>query len=171
MRIAYCVLATTVPALSSIAYCVLRIAYGRAHQEPPLGAYCVYAIRNTQYAIRVLAPDPPRVTWGFLYVLGGVPIRYASHVSYMYRACIVHVFRCVPFRYIKIHQDTSRYIKIHLCICHFGHHRQCISYLGICILLYDTFRIHLGYIQDTMYLNPQIHDTQDTFTIHRDPQG
>ena len=33
MRIAYCVLATTVPALSSIAYCVLRIAYGdgRAH--------------------------------------------------------------------------------------------------------------------------------------------
>ena len=32
------------------------------------------------------------------------------------------------------------------------------------------FKIHLGYIQDTfqdtMYLNPQIHDTQDTLTIH-----
>ena len=32
------------------------------------------------------------------------------------------------------------------------------------------FKIHLGYIHDTfqytMYLNPQIHVTQDTLTIH-----
>jgi hypothetical protein len=35
----------------------------------------------------------------------------------MYPACILHVFRCVLSRYIKIHQDTSRYI----CICHFGY--------------------------------------------------
>ena len=32
------------------------------------------------------------------------------------------------------------------------------------------FKIHLGYIhdtfQDTMYLNPQIHVTQDTLMIH-----
>ena len=28
------------------------------------------------------------------------------------------------------------------------------------------FTIHLGYNNDTMYLNPQIHGTQDTLTIH-----
>ena len=28
------------------------------------------------------------------------------------------------------------------------------------------FTIHLGYNYDTMYLNPQIHGTQDTLTIH-----
>jgi hypothetical protein len=56
---------------------------------------------------------------------GGFPIQIGGgflyntypYVSCMYLACILHVFRCVPFIDIKIHQDTSRYI----CICHFGY--------------------------------------------------
>ena len=86
----------------------------------------------------------------------------------MYLACILHVFRMYldvirsyTSRYTKIHQDTSRYICIYL----FGYHGN-VSYLGICILLYDTFKIHSRYVKDTMYLNPQIHDTQDTHKIH-----
>ena len=59
---------------------------------------------------------------------------------------------------VQIHQDT--FVSVTLAII--GN----VTYLGICILLYDTFRIQLGYIQDTMDLNPQMHDTQDTFTIH-----
>jgi len=49
---------------------------------------------------------------------------------------------------VHIHQDTSRYIKIHqdtfvsVTLAIIGN----VSYLGICILLYDTFRIHLRYI-------------------------
>jgi hypothetical protein len=55
------------------------------------------------------------VTGGFLYKLGVVSYTIRIlHVSCMYLACILHVFRCVPFIDIKIHQDTSRYIKIHL---------------------------------------------------------
>ena len=54
---------------------------------------------------------------------GGFPIQIGGgflyntypDVSCIYPACILHVFRCVLF--IKIHQDTSRYI----CICHFGY--------------------------------------------------
>ena len=42
---------------------------------------------------------------------GGFPIQIGGgflyntypDVSCMYPACILHVFRCVPFRYIKIH--------------------------------------------------------------------
>ena len=42
--------------------------------------------------------------------------------------------------------------------------------------MYPPFKIHLGYIPDTMYLNPQIYMTQkthsrymlDTYGIHRD---
>jgi hypothetical protein len=107
----------------------------------------------------------------------------------MYLACIMHV-SCMHFdvsrsyvhqdtsRYIKIHQDTSRYIKIHQDTSRYIkiHQDTCVSvtlaiignvsYLGICILLYDTFRKHSRYIQDTMYLNPQIHDTQDRRYIH-----
>ena len=71
-----------------------------------------------------------RVTWGFLYVLVFFPIRYVSHVSCMYPACIVHVFRSVPFIYIKIHQDTTRYI-VSETLAIIGN----VSYLGICILL------------------------------------
>jgi len=41
-------------------------------------------------------------------------------------------------RYIKIHQDT--FVSVTLAI------KENVSYLGICILLYDTFRIHLEYI-------------------------
>ena len=45
---------------------------------------------------------------GFLYVLGGGPIRYVSY-------CILHV-SCMYFDVSR--SDTSRYI----CICHFGYH-------------------------------------------------
>ena len=48
---------------------------------------------------------------------GGFLYNTYPDVSCMYPACILHVFRCVLSRYIKIHQDTSRYI----CICHFGY--------------------------------------------------
>jgi hypothetical protein len=49
---------------------------------------------------------PVQIGGGFLY-------NTYPYVSCMYLACILHVFRCVPFIDIKIHQDTSRYIKIH----------------------------------------------------------
>ena len=102
---------------------------------------------------------------GFVIEFGGVCYQDTYP---MYLACILYVFcmyldviRSYTSRYTKIHQDTSRYICIYL----FGYHGN-VSYLGICILLYDTFKIHSRYVQDTMYLNPQIHDTQDTLTIH-----
>ena len=78
---------------------------------------------------------------GFVIEFGGVCYQDTYP---MYLACILHVFRMyldvirsyTP-RYTKIHQDTSRYICIYL----FGYHGN-VSYLGICILLYDTFKIH-----------------------------
>ena len=88
---------------------------------------------------------------------GGVTVLLLSNLgTFVIRIrilCIVHV-SCMYFdvsrsytsRYIKIHQDT--FVSFTLAII--GN----VSYLGICILLYDTFRIHSGYIQDTMYLNP-----------------
>jgi hypothetical protein len=78
-------------------------------------------------------------------------------VSCMYLDCIL----MCP---VHIHQDTSRYIKIHqdtfvsCCLWHFS----CILPRG----MYPPSKIHLGYISDTMYLVFQIHDTQDTFKIH-----
>ena len=78
-------------------------------------------------------------------------------VSFMYLDCIL----MCP---VHIHQDTSRYIKIHqdtfvsCCLWHFS----CILPRG----MYPPSKIHLGYISDTMYLVFQIHDTQDTFKIH-----
>ena len=74
---------------------------------------------------------PGRVTWGLLSSLGGFVIRIRipciAHVSCMYPACIL----MCP---VHIHQDTSRYIEIHLYL-DFGHHRKCILPGGICILL------------------------------------
>ena len=60
----------------------------------------------------------------------------------MYRACILHVVfrmyldvnRSYTSRYIKIHQDT--FVSVTLVII------ENVSYLGICIFLYDTFKIH-----------------------------
>ena len=73
----------------------------------------------------------PGVTWGLLSSLGGFVIRIRipciAHVSCMYPACIL----MCP---VHIHQDTSRYIEIHLYL-DFGHHRKCILPGGICILL------------------------------------
>jgi hypothetical protein len=64
------------------------------------------------------------VTWGLLSSLGGFVIRIRIpcivHVSCMYLACIL----MCPV-HILVHQDTSRYIEIHLYL-HFGHHRKCI---------------------------------------------
>jgi hypothetical protein len=100
---------------------------------------------------------------------GGFPIQIGGgflyntypNVSCMYLACISHVFRCVPFRYIKIHRDTTRYI----CICHFGYHMKCIlprdmypslryikdTFRIQCILTlrYMAHKIHSRYMSDT----------------------
>ena len=62
------------------------------------------------------------------------------HVSCMYSACIL----MCPVIYIKIHQDTFQihqdtFVSVTLAII--GN----VSYLGICILLYDRFRIHSRY--------------------------
>ena len=62
--------------------------------------------------------------------------------------------------YIKIHQDTSRYIKIHFCICNFGY---------TCILLEcnRAFKIHLRYIRiHSRYVYPTGY-MQDTCRIHQ----
>ena len=103
----------------------------------------------------------PRVTYSFLSFLGTVSYRIRIlmylDVSSMYLDCIL----MCP---VHIHQDTSRYIKIHqdtfvsCCLWHFS----CILPRG----MYPPSKIHLGYISDTMYLVFQIHDTQDTFKIH-----
>jgi hypothetical protein len=84
------------------------------------------------------------VTWGLLSSLGGFVIRIRipciAHVSCMYPACIL---MCS----VHIHQDTSRYIEIHLYL-DFGRHRKCIlprdMYPSL-RYIYDTFRIRLGY--------------------------
>ena len=101
------------------------------------------------------------MTYSFLSFLGTVSYRIRIlmylDVSFMYLDCIL----MCP---VHIHQDTSRYIKIHqdtfvsCCLWHFS----CILPRG----MYPPSKIHLGYISDTMYLVFQIHDTQDTFKIH-----
>ena len=123
--------------------------------------HCLNPIRKVFFCLT----GPYLGDGGFVIEFGGVCYQDTYP---MYLACILHVFpmyldviRSYTSRYTKIHQDTSRYICIYL----FGYHGN-VSYLGICILLYDTFKIHSRYVQDTMYLNPQIHDTKDTLTIH-----
>ena len=53
----------------------------------------------------------PRVTVLFLLFLGTFPIRYVSYSISMYLECIL---MCILMCPVHIHQDTSRYIKIHL---------------------------------------------------------
>ena len=69
---------------------------------------------------------------------------------------------------VHIHQDTSRYTKIHQDT--FVSISLAIMEMYLTLGYLSFFKIHLGYIhdtfQDTMYLNPQIHVTQDTLTIH-----
>ena len=66
---------------------------------------------------------------GFVMYQDTYPMYHACipHVSRMYPACIL---MCPVHIYIKIHQDTSRYICI-LTLAIIGN----VSYLGICILL------------------------------------
>jgi hypothetical protein len=99
-----------------------------------------------------LAPEGScRVTGGFLYKLGGVS--YTIRIL-MYPACILHVSCMYSSRYIKIHQDTTRYI----CICHFGHQRKCIlprdMYPSL-RYIQDTFKIHC--ILTLRYMTHKIH--------------
>jgi len=85
------------------------------------------------------------VTWGFLSFLGVVSYRIRI-LMYFDVSCMYpdRILMCP----VHIHQDTSKYIKIHpdtfvsVTLAIIGN----VSYLGICILLYDTFRIHLRYI-------------------------
>ena len=75
---------------------------------------------------------------------------------------------CILMCPVHIHQDTSRYTKIHQDT--FVSISLAIMEMYLTLGYVSFFKIHLGYIQDTfqdtMYLNPQIHDTQDTLTIH-----
>ena len=112
----------------------------------------------------VAVPEALWETWGLLSNLGGFVIRIRIlcilHVSCMYFPCILMYMN-------GSHQDTPRYIKIH--------QDTFVSISLVIMEMYLTlgyvsfFRIHLGYIhvtfQDTMYLTPQIHDTQDTCRI------
>ena len=81
-----------------------------------------YAVQNGQPTTMPPPAGVLGVTWGLLSSLGGFVIRIRipciAHVSCMYLACIL----MCP---VHIHQDTSRYIEIHL-YRHFGHHRKCI---------------------------------------------
>ena len=61
----------------------------------------------------------------------------------MYLACIVHVFSM----YLDVCVPSYTFVSVTLAII--GN----VSYLGICILLYDTFKIHLEYIQDTFRIH------------------
>ena len=75
---------------------------------------------------------------------------------------------CILICPVHIHQDTSRYTKIHQDT--FVSISLAIMEMYLTLGYLSFFKIHLGYIhdtfQDTMYLNPQIHVTQDTLTIH-----
>ena len=75
---------------------------------------------------------------------GGFPIRFGG-VSYtirilMYLDVSRCILRCILMCPVHIHQDTPRYIKIHLYLS-LWLSWKCILPWGI----YDTFRIHLGY--------------------------
>ena len=71
------------------------------------------------------------VTWGFLSFLGGVSYRIRI-LMYFDVSCMYpdRILMCP----VHIHQDTSRYIEIHLYL-HFLAIIGNVSYLGICILL------------------------------------
>ena len=101
----------------------------------------------------------------FLSFLGTFPIGYVSYCISMYLECIL---MCILMCPVHIHQDTSRYTKIHQDT--FVSISLAIMEMYLTLGYVSFFKIHLGYIhdtfQDTMYLNPQIHDTQDTLTIH-----
>ena len=100
---------------------------------------CARAARGA--SVRSRRPEAPWGRRGVCYrIWWGLLSGYVSYVSCMYFACISHVSWCDPFIYIKIHQNTSRYIKIQLYLS-LWLSWKCILPWGI----YDTFRIHLGY--------------------------
>ena len=119
-------------------------------------------------SVRGSAEQCTRVTVLFLSFLGTFPIGYVSYCISMYLECIL---MCILMCPVHIHQDTSRYTKIHQdTLDTFVSIYLAIMELYLTLGYVSFFKIHLGYIydtfQDTMYLNPQIHDTQETLTIH-----
>ena len=98
--------------------------------------------RLTHSVVRAYSPtgviaSGVRVTVLFLFLGGTFPIRYVSYCISMYLECIL---MCILMCPVHIHQDTSRYIKIHL-------------YLSLWLLeMYLTlgyvsfFTVHLGHI-------------------------
>ena len=92
------------------------------------------------------------------------------HAEYMRDTCKIHAGHVSRgFGGIQARPQVGLEIRILRCISMYP-----ICILGKCILPRDMYmypslryiKINLGYIQDTMYLNPQIHGTQDTLTIH-----
>ena len=80
------------------------------------------------------APSPlPRVTYSFLSFLGTVSyrIRILMYLDYIDVSCMY--LDCILMCPVHIHQDTSRYIKIHLYLVVSG--TLAVSYQGECILL------------------------------------
>jgi hypothetical protein len=120
----------------------LRYVLARRGQTGP---HDLLALGASHPHIAVAADVITGVTWGFLSFLGGVSYRIRI-LMYFDVSCMYpdRILMCP----VHIHQDTSRYIKIHqdtfvsVTLAIIGN----VSYLGICILLYDTFRIHLRYI-------------------------
>ena len=128
---------------------LFREAQGKLFRYGAPRVFAETASQRTKWAIRSSmrkhsGPGPIRGDGGFVIEFGGVCYQDTYP---MYLACILYVFcmyldviRSYTSRYTKIHQDTSRYICIYL----FGYHGN-VSYLGICILFYDTFKIHSKY--------------------------
>ena len=123
---------------------VTAIHTGSAPPHTPSPTQPPAIIIHIQYELQRQSPPRTQGDVGFVIEFGGVCYQDTYP---MYLACILHVFRMYldvirsyTSRYTKIHQDTSRYICIYL----FGYHGN-VSYLGICILLYDTFKIHSKY--------------------------
>jgi len=102
--------------------------YAIRNTQYATGVKVGWPVRNTQHAIRN-AGQSGRVTYSFLSFLGTVSYRIRIlmylDVSFMYLDCIL----MCP---VHIHQDTSRYIKIHLYLVVSG--TLAVSYQGECIL-------------------------------------
>ena len=79
-----------------------------------LGGLDAHAPEMRAAAVAALRRRAP--VHALLYALLPLGRRGIVHVSDMY----LDVSRQDTSRYIKIHQDTTRYI----CICHFGYHRK-----------------------------------------------
>jgi hypothetical protein len=97
---------------------------------------------------------------------GGFPIQIGGgflyntypNVSCMYPACILHVFRCVLSRYIKIHQDTFVSVTLAMMMAS-KHSDNPRDMYPACILHVSCMYFDVSYQDTSRYI--KIH--QDTF--------